>query len=357
MDLKDYHGTKPFSFSGKNTLYQFYPTEKKENINEKLTESNTYTKFKTFRKIKTSPYYIKNKRQLMQADLVFFTRPEQVANNDGYQYLLNVIDCFTRKTWLYKLKTKHCGSVLKAFKQLFKECGRLPSYLQTDKGLEFMCKELKQFLKENNVKHYFATSDKKCAFVERNNRTLQDILYRMMDNHNSHRWIKFLDKAHSIYMTRIHSKIKMSPKDAELEENQSKILKLQLKHWSNFKKKKPTFKIGDLVRIAGLKNKFKRSYWQNFSDEIFTIVKVLQNLPTPRYILREWGEGGEIILDGAFFPNELSKVSKNVMEEEFKIEKVLETRGKGRKKQLFVKWLGWPEKYNSWIYQSTVSPV
>ena len=78
---------------------------------------------------------------------------------------------------------------------------------------------------------------------------------------------------------------------------------------------------------------------------------------TPRYILREWGEGGEIILDGAFFPNELSKVSKNVMEEEFKIEKVLETRGKGRKKQLFVKWLGWPEKYNSWIYQSTVSPV
>ena len=355
--LKNYHGTKPYSFSGKQTVYQFYPHESKESIDKKLQESNTFTKFKTVRKIKTNPYFIKYKRQLFQADLVFFTRPEQIRSNDGYKYILNVIDCFTRKIWVYKLKTKKCNEILKNFKKLFKECGKLPTYLQTDKGLEFICKELTQFLKENNVKQYFATSDRKCAFIERNNRTIQDILYRILDDEHSHRWIDFIDRAKYIYMNRIHSKIKMSPNDAELKENQSQILKLQHKHWASFKKKKPTFEIGDLVRISGLKNKFKRSYWQNFSDEIFVIDKILVNLPTPRYILREWGKDGEVLQDGTFLPNELSKVSKKVMDQEFKIEKVIKSVGKGSKKQILVKWLGWPEKFNSWIYETSIKRV
>lgn len=39
----------------------------------------------------------------------------------------------------------------------------------------------------------------------------------------------------------------------------------------------------------------------------------------------------------------------------FRIEKVIKIcKVKGLKTQLYVKWLGWPEKYNSWIEQSSV---
>ena len=36
-------------------------------------------------------------------------------------------------------------------------------------------------------------------------------------------------------------------------------------------------------------------------------------------------------------------------EKKWKIEKIVKTRGKGRNKQYFVKWLHWPKKFNSWI--------
>ena len=36
----------------------------------------------------------------------------------------------------------------------------------------------------------------------------------------------------------------------------------------------------------------------------------------------------------------------------FKVEKVLKSRGRGKKKELYVKWLNWPKKYNSWVKES-----
>ena len=43
--------------------------------------------------------------------------------------------------------------------------------------------------------------------------------------------------------------------------------------------------------------------------------------------------------------------------QEFKIEKVIKSVGKGSKKQILVKWLGWPEKFNSWIYETSIKRV
>ena len=62
----------------------------------------------------------------------------------------------------------------------------------------------------------------------------------------------------------------------------------------------------------------------NFSDEIFTVHDVLLNLPTPRYILKEWN--GDIVQDGTFFPNELSKVLTRE-DRTWNIDQVLKTKG------------------------------
>jgi hypothetical protein len=76
------------------------------------------------------------------------------------------------------------------------------------------------------------------------------------------------------------------------------------------------------------------------------IFKIKSRLPTepPTYELIDYD--GEAI-KGKFYEQELQKVSKE--EDTFKIEQILKTRKKAGKTEYFVKWLGYPAKFNSWV--------
>ena len=53
-------------------------------------------------------------------------------------------------------------------------------------------------------------------------------------------------------------------------------------------------------------------------------------------------------IKGTFCQSELQKV--DIRDDDmWKIEKIMKTKGKGNNKQYFVKWLHWPNKFNSWI--------
>ena len=54
-------------------------------------------------------------------------------------------------------------------------------------------------------------------------------------------------------------------------------------------------------------------------------------------------------IDGFFYGEELCKVRKNLSTDVFEIETILKSRGKGSSKEHFVKWKGYPNKFNSWI--------
>ena len=135
--------------------------------------------------------------------------------------------------------------------------------------------------------------------------TLQQILYKQMEFHQSLKWTKFLPEAINIYMNRRHRSIEMSPLNAELASSQKDLEKIHNKKYSKVKRQKPKYQIGDPVRIAVIRGKFKRGYHKNFSDEVFIVDKVKINLPIPRYSLKDL-RGEDII--GNFFPNEIVKV-------------------------------------------------
>ena len=63
-------------------------------------------------------------------------------NNQGVNFLLLVIDIFSKYGWIVPLKDKKGETVAKALKQIFKE-GRRPGKLWTDKGREFFNKDVK----------------------------------------------------------------------------------------------------------------------------------------------------------------------------------------------------------------------
>ena len=54
-------------------------------------------------------------------------------------------------------------------------------------------------------------------------------------------------------------------------------------------------------------------------------------------------------IDEFFYGEELCKVRKNLSTDDFEIEKILRSRGKGSSKEHFVKWKRNPDKFNSRI--------
>ena len=164
-----------------------------------------------------------------------------------------------------------------------------------------------------------------------------------MRKNNSYEWVRFLEQAMKIYLNRKHRTIKMSPMEAEKNENEIKVRRTYFEKYSmaNMKSQKVKFSVGDSVRIYKARGTFHRGYNEDFTEEIFTVTKVLRNLPVPRYKIKEYN-GNDII--GSFFQDELIHYNPP---EYYEID-VVDSRGKGKKKEYLVHYRGWPNTYDEW---------
>ena len=106
----------------------------RKEVSDWLAEKETYTFYKPIRRRFTRrKFFLCGIDYLWQADLVDMSH--FADENDGYRYLLAVIDVFTKHAWVKKLKKKDSKSVTQAFNDIF--LARRPAKLQTDKGKEF----------------------------------------------------------------------------------------------------------------------------------------------------------------------------------------------------------------------------
>jgi len=278
----------------------------------------------------TLPIKVMSRDEQWQADLI---ETQNIAKeNKGIRYLLTVIDILSKYAWVQPLKDKKGPTVVKAFDQILKE-GRQPLKLQTDKGKEFYNKDMSAWLKKNNIHHFSTGGDAKAAVVERFNRTLKERLYRYFTAANTLTFTDVLPELVYGYNASIHSSIKMAPQEVTLQ-NEKQV-------WNTLygkppKIRKPTLKKGDKVRLNKIHRPFAKGYLPGWTEEVFLVEKVK---PFPAYKITEW-DGTPV--DGTFYEEDLQKVTTDDV---FRVEKVL----KRRKNQLFVKWKGWPDKYNSWI--------
>ena len=105
---------------------------------------------------------------------------------------------------------------------------------------------------------------------------------------------------------------------------------------------KDILKVGDLVRVSRLKGTFEKGYDTNWSEELFTVSKVKMTNPITYNI----DDLAKESIEGSFYRQELLK-SEVSLDSAFRIEKVIKTDKKN--KRAFVKWKGWPVKFNSWV--------
>ena len=78
---------------------------------------------------------------------------------------------------------------------------------------------------------------------------------------------------------------------------------------------------------------------------MLTVVNCIETRP-PVYLFKD--DHGEIV-EGTFYAEELQKVIKT--DDVYKIQHILKKRNMGQRVQYLVKWLGYPESVNSWIFK------
>lgn len=268
--------------------------------------------------------------------------------NDNYAFIIVVIDAVSRYVWVEPLLNKSSKSVADAFQKILaRSNNRMPSLCQSDAGKEYTGAAFQKMLKENDIHFRIARNpDVKCALAERFNRTLKDRMWRYFTNSNTKRYIDVLQSLVNSYNNTVHSGTKMAPSTVNLKNASFAKKNLDNRYAHHFTNKRPKYSVGDLVRVSTAKNVFQKSSECSFTEEIFKIVRISQTRAPYVYILQDLA-GEEI--DGIFYEEELSRVRKDLENDTFIVKEVLKTRGKGRAKEYFVSWQGFPEKFNSWI--------
>ena len=186
-----------------------------------------------------------------------------------------------------------------------------------------------------------------------------------MEEKETNTYIDKLPMLLKVYNNRVHRVIKMSPKDAEKNENFNDVsnaveeyfkkslgphYQSELKTGSKAKQR-VKFKIGDLVRISKKKGPFEKGYYQSFVSTVYSIHKILDHLPVVMYKIKN--RDNNQVEAGTWYASELQLV-KHYDDTVFKIGKVLKWRGEGRNKQGLVKWKYWPAVDNSWLKASEI---
>ncbi|KAK3907323.1 Putative uncharacterized transposon-derived protein [Frankliniella fusca] len=188
--------------------------EKKEKITEYLQGEDAYTLHKPARRhFPRNVTYADNIDESWQTDLSDFQSLKK--DNDGFSYILCVIDVFSKFAWAVPLKDKSAPSIIKGFQTIFKTTDRRPTRLFSDKGKEYINKTFQKFLKENNITYIHTHNpDIKCSIVERWQRTIKSKLFKRFTYTEKYRYVDgLLDDIVDAYNHTFHRSIKMRPVD------------------------------------------------------------------------------------------------------------------------------------------------
>ena len=361
MDLKSiYFNPKDIgSFGGVNRLYQsaknIYPQITQKNVKDWLSGKLEYSLYKDARKTwNRNRIFVSQIDEQWECDLLDVNYDSR--KNKGIRYLLVIIDVFSKYLFVKPLKNKKADFLVKAFEEVFKESGRIPKKIRTDRGLEFENRKFRKMCDDNNIIFFTSTNQTiKCSVVERVNRTLRSRIERAKF-HNKGVYYNILQDIVDSYNRSMHRTIGMPPSSVSKSDEPVIFEKMydaknMLELFSR-KQNKIKFKPGDDVRQKYDLKPLEKSYLQKWTDIVYKVDKVINKLFKPQYI---------VSLDGSqferrFYPEELQKVKidNNSL---YLVEKVLGHRTRNNRSEVLVKWRGYPKKYNEWIPKDQIQSL
>ena len=345
----DWHGDFPHSYGGKYRAYDHYEDVSRKTIDEAFKHNDIYSKFKQHKKPRHhNPVYVHRKRQLFQADTVKFNDPLMLEAT-GIPNLIVIIDGFTKMVWLYPLARATGAAVAGVLEDLFNK-ETPPEQFQTDAGKEFDNAPVRRVLKKYNVQQVWAQGLPKACFAERFNLTIQVLIMKRCRKLNTNNWTsdRVLGHSRRRYLTREHGTISpFSPVQAEQPHNQQAVREIHQERYNEAEehRKKPKFQVGDTVRISANRGAFARGYHTYFTEEVWRVAEVMDNLPQPRYTVEDMR--GEKLRRVTLNENELVAYTPPA-NNAYRVEKILRERRRKGKKEFLVRWLHYGPEFDSW---------
>ena len=280
---------------------------------------------------------LKTPHRILAIDLVDLQNFER----NGYNYLFNGVDLFSRYVYSIPMKTKTDKSALEAFKKIHKMIPDLKA-IRSDNGSEFISIIFKKYLKDNDIKQVLSSAGnpQSNGSIERLNQTLKYLLQKQIQMDMNYNWVKnipiLVDNINKTY----HTQIKTTPQavedkidNKEYIEEQHEIQKTNKRNNSSIQK----FKVGDRVRIHEPSEKFKSLKW---SKEIYKVEQVYK--PKKEYSVFEYTVEG---LSDRFMEEDLQKIGevKNESNQEkfFRISKLVKPVIRNNKPHYEVAWVGY----------------
>ena len=224
-------------------------------------------------------YYLTNKTDVYYIDEIWSLdildlKDYGPKNNRGYRYVLVIIDNFSKYGFTIPLKNKNAQTIKDSFENILINSKRKPNLIESDRGKEFYNIIFQDFQNKNYIKLYSRNSSYGAVFAERFNRTIRDLLKKIVFEQSDGKWIDLLPTITKQYNNRIHSLTKLSPKDASLKKNEGYVYKNLI---DKRKKVKPEFQINDLVRSADLKRVFSKGDTTNWSYKLYKITEIIND--------------------------------------------------------------------------------
>ena len=242
---------------------------------------------------------------VFMADLIEYPQYKHV--NNGYCFILIMIDCFTKMLYAAPMKKKNKEWTSEAFESIFKNFDEYPVNLVTDGGLEFFNSAVQKVFDTYGINHYKTPTRTKwkASVAERVIRTLKSRLEKYFKVSGKRRWIDTLDQFVLNYNSVPHSSHGLAPQDVSSENREYVYKKLYpLRNLTIACK----LKVGDKVRKIREKSDFEKGYTEKWSEEIYTITEQRQSQAVCWYKISNLK--GETI-PGIFYYYQLNLVSRN----------------------------------------------
>lgn len=297
----------PDSFSSISRLYHAAkkkdPNIKLSEVRDWMTGNKTYTIHRrVVPRFKRRKVVVRGPKYQYQADLMFY---EPIAReNDGFHYLLTVIDCFSRFAAIVPLKNKSGIETRNGLLKAFNFMG-FPTKIQTDHGGEFYNHVVKYFLNKNKIIHFSTYQDVKAQICERFNRTVREKIKKYMTAKKTLRYVDILVDLLKGYNSRPHSTLgALSPSEVN-ERNKKAVYEHMYGDYLRKKRKAFKFKVGDTVRLAVYRGSaFRINDAPSFTKEIFTVAEALPTKP-PMY--RIFDPKDDKVIFGPFYETQMQK--------------------------------------------------
>ena len=359
----------PAGFSSQNKLLQnarlLRNDIKLADVREYLSHQTSFTRHGNVPKkfIKSRVFIKEGPGFLLSADLADMTNHLK-KDNDDVRFLMFLIDCYSRKLWVFPLKNKSGLTIAKKLDDFLNSSKYRYSLFWVDNGNEWYNSPTLKICKKHNLKMYsvFNRREKAC-YAERSIRTIKSKLHKIMTQRNTNRYIDFLQDVVDAYNKSQHRGLlcnhpneihEMSDKDG-IQAFAKKQYNQKLANYGGDIKSKnsqinfsqrhilpPNTYVRLLLNCA--ESTFTKSYKPIFTEEIFIIDSVKKSTP-PLYTLKDFLQEA---ISGVVYRSEIKQTS---LPEKYLIESILKTKicPITKKKLFLVKYLGWPIKFASWV--------